>query len=145
MPLAISLQDFLTPLALFGFAAQGMFMLRFVVQWLVSERAGRSTVPVAFWYLSLLGGVMLFAYAAIREDVVIMTGQALGVVIYSRNLVLIYRERARLREWQLEQAAQDQNSAAAPPSNDGKSAAAPGVEGGAVSGEHVAAGRTDRG
>jgi len=99
MPLlaAIELKDFLHPLALFGFAAQFMFMLRFVIQWYVSERRGRSYVPVAFWYLSLAGGIMLFAYATIREDVVFMCGQALGVLIYVRNLVLIHRRRIRLR------------------------------------------------
>ncbi len=99
MPLlaAIELKDFLRPLALFGFAAQFMFMLRFVVQWYVSERRGRSYVPVAFWYLSLAGGIMLFTYATFREDVVFMCGQALGVLIYVRNLVLIHRRRIRLR------------------------------------------------
>lgn len=99
MPLlaAIELKDFLHPLALFGFAAQFMFMLRFVIQWYVSERRGRSYVPVAFWYLSLAGGIMLFTYAAMREDVVFMCGQALGVLIYVRNLVLIHRRRIRLR------------------------------------------------
>ena len=99
MPLlaAIELKDFLHPLALFGFAAQFMFMLRFVIQWYVSERRGRSYVPVAFWYLSLAGGIMLFAYATMREDVVFMCGQALGVLIYVRNLVLIHRRQVRLR------------------------------------------------
>ncbi|HUU96602.1 MAG TPA: lipid-A-disaccharide synthase N-terminal domain-containing protein [Phycisphaerae bacterium] len=99
MPLlaAIEPKDFLHPLALFGFAAQFMFMLRFVIQWYVSERRGRSYVPVAFWYLSLAGGIMLFAYATMREDVVFMCGQALGVLIYVRNLVLIHRRRIRLR------------------------------------------------
>ena len=99
MPLlaAIELKDLLHPLALFGFAAQFMFMLRFVIQWYVSERRGRSYVPVAFWYLSLAGGIMLFAYATMREDVVFMCGQALGVLIYVRNLVLIHRRQVRLR------------------------------------------------
>jgi len=94
---AIEPKDFLHPLALFGFAAQFMFMLRFVIQWYVSERRGRSYVPVAFWYLSLAGGIMLFTYATMREDVVFMCGQALGVLIYVRNLVLIHRRQVRLR------------------------------------------------
>ncbi len=93
----ITLQDFFTPLALFGFAGQFAFMLRFVVQWLASERRGRSYVPVVFWYFSLAGGVMLFTYALLKEDVVFMFGQALGLLIYVRNLVLIYRRRGGRR------------------------------------------------
>lgn len=94
---SLTLNDLLTPLALFGFAGQFVFMLRFVVQWLVSERRGRSHVPVAFWYLSIVGGLMLLAYATIRRDPVFMFGQALGLLIYVRNLVLIYRRQSRLR------------------------------------------------
>lgn len=85
------------PLVLFGFAAQFVFFLRFVVQWLVSERRGRSHVPVAFWYLSLLGGAMTFVYALLEQNLVFMTAQALGCLIYIRNLMLIYRRRWRLR------------------------------------------------
>ena len=88
----------LNPLGLFGLAAQATFMLRFVVQWLASERRGRSYVPVAFWYISLAGGLMLFTYATIRRDPVIMLGQLLGIAIYVRNLVLIHRRRWRIRE-----------------------------------------------
>jgi lipid-A-disaccharide synthase-like uncharacterized protein len=94
---AFSLDDFFNPLALFGFAAQAVFMMRFVVQWFVSEQRGRSHVPVAFWWLSLLGGLMLFVYATIREDVVFMAGQLLGVAIYVRNLMLIYQRQWRVR------------------------------------------------
>ncbi len=85
------------PLGLFGLAAQAMFMFRFVIQWFASERRGRSYVPVAFWYLSLIGGLMLLAYATVRQDPVIMLGQLLGIAIYARNLVLIYRRRNRHR------------------------------------------------
>ncbi len=85
------------PLVLFGFAGQFVFMLRFLVQWLVSERRGRSMVPVAFWYLSCAGGLMLLIYAVLREDLVFMTGQSLGLVIYLRNLALIHSRRRRLR------------------------------------------------
>ncbi len=85
------------PLVLFGFAAQFVFFLRFVVQWVVSERRGRSHVPVAFWYLSLLGGAMTFVYALLEQNLVFMTAQALGCLIYIRNLMLIYRRRWRLR------------------------------------------------
>ncbi len=84
-------------LVLFGFAAQGVFMSRFLVQWYVSERRGKSTVPVIFWWLSLLGGVMLGTYALLRKDPVFVAGQGLGVIIYLRNLILIHRQRKRLR------------------------------------------------
>ena len=79
---------------LFGLLGQLFFTLRFLVQWLVSEREGRSTVPVAFWYLSLLGGGMLFVYALWgRHDLVFTLGQFAGLFIYSRNLALIRRGR----------------------------------------------------
>jgi lipid-A-disaccharide synthase-like uncharacterized protein len=87
--------DLLNWLGLFGLAGQFAFMMRFVVQWFASERRGRSYVPIAFWYLSLCGGAMLFSYALMRRDPVIMLGQALGMAIYIRNLVLIYRRRWR--------------------------------------------------
>lgn len=77
----------------FGFAAQLMFMARFVLQWIASERAQDSVVPVAFWYLSLIGGVMLLAYAVHRQDPVFILGQALGILIYARNLWLIRAAR----------------------------------------------------
>ena len=78
-----------------GFVAQAMFMARFVIQWIASERAGRSIVPVAFWYFSLLGGSLLFIYALYRRDPVFILGQGLGVFIYLRNLRLIMKERRR--------------------------------------------------
>lgn len=99
---AITLSDFLHPLALFGFAGQFVFMLRFLVQWFASERRGRSYVPVAFWWISCAGGIMLFTYALLREDVVFMAGQLLGLLIYLRNLVLIYKRRARHQNRQQE-------------------------------------------
>lgn len=78
-------------LAVFGLAAQVVFMSRMIVQWLASERARRSIVPVAFWWLSLLGAVMLLIYGVMRADIVIIAAQAMGFVIYARNLWLIYR------------------------------------------------------
>jgi lipid-A-disaccharide synthase-like uncharacterized protein len=75
-----------------GFIGQFAFFLRFFVQWLASERARRSVVPLAFWYFSILGGGILLAYAIWRRDPVFITGQALGLVIYARNLALLYRE-----------------------------------------------------
>lgn len=80
-----------------GFAGQAAFSGRFVVQWLASEREGRSVVPVAFWFLSILGSVMLLAYALYRRDPVFAVGQATGVFIYLRNLHLIRREARSAR------------------------------------------------
>ncbi len=74
---------------LFGLFGQLLFTGRFLVQWIASERARRSVVPVAFWYLSIAGGVVLLAYAIYRADPVFIFGQSLGVVIYARNLWLI--------------------------------------------------------
>jgi lipid-A-disaccharide synthase-like uncharacterized protein len=76
-----------------GFSAQALFTARFLVQWLASERKGESVIPLAFWYLSLTGGVMLLLYAVYRKDPVIITGQAFGVVVYLRNLFLIGKKR----------------------------------------------------
>lgn len=80
---------------LVGFGGQVLFMGRFVIQWWVSERHGRSVIPVSFWYLSVLGALVLLAYAAWRRDPVFVAGQGLGVAIYLRNLQLIRGERAR--------------------------------------------------
>jgi len=71
-----------------GFLGQLTFGSRFFVQWIVSERARRVIIPKMFWYLSLLGGVALFAYAVHRRDPVFAVGQGLGLVVYVRNLVL---------------------------------------------------------
>ena len=78
---------------LFGFIAQVMFMMRFVVQWVASERARRSVVPIAFWFFSVAGGALLLIYAIYRKDPVFIAGQGAGLFIYFRNLWLIYRER----------------------------------------------------
>jgi lipid-A-disaccharide synthase-like uncharacterized protein len=76
-----------------GFAGQALFSARFIVQWIASERVRKSVVPVAFWFLSLAGGGLLFAYAFSRNDPVIMLGQASGLIVYIRNLWLIYKHR----------------------------------------------------
>ncbi|MEJ5349516.1 MAG: lipid-A-disaccharide synthase N-terminal domain-containing protein [Desulfosoma sp.] len=76
-----------------GFLAQGLFSARFLVQWIASERIGRSVVPVAFWYLSLAGGALLLAYAVWRRDPVFILGQGTGLIIYGRNLYLVYKEK----------------------------------------------------
>lgn len=78
-----------------GFTGQAAFSLRFLVQWIQSERRRRSVVPVGFWYLSLIGGLILFSYALYRKDPVFILGQATGVFVYTRNLQLIGRERRR--------------------------------------------------
>ncbi len=78
---------------LLGFLAQAMFTGRFVVQWLASERAKRSVVPVAFWFFSLGGGTLLLIYAIQRQDPVFIAGQGMGLFIYIRNLWLIANER----------------------------------------------------
>jgi lipid-A-disaccharide synthase-like uncharacterized protein len=80
---------------LVGFGGQALFMGRFVIQWLASERRGRSVIPVSFWYLSILGALVLLAYALHRRDPVFVAGQGLGVAIYLRNLHLIRAERVR--------------------------------------------------
>ena len=85
----------LDALALFGIAAQFLFAARFIVQWITSEREGRSVVPLAFWFFSIAGGLLTLAYGLARRDVVIILGQALSIFIYIRNLMLIFRERGR--------------------------------------------------
>ena len=75
-----------------GFTGQGLFASRFIVQWIYSEKKGESTIPVVFWYLSILGGAGLLIYAISRKDPVIITGQLFGIFIYSRNLILIYNK-----------------------------------------------------
>jgi lipid-A-disaccharide synthase-like uncharacterized protein len=79
----------------FGLIAQLLFTARFVVQWLVSEKAGKSVVPVVFWFLSLGGGTMLLVYGLVRREPIIILGQALAVFIYVRNIVLIFRNKAK--------------------------------------------------
>lgn len=78
---------------IFGLFAQFLFMMRFLVQWIASERARKSIVPVSFWYFSLAGGITLLAYAIHRRDPVFIVGQSLGTIIYIRNLWLIHAER----------------------------------------------------
>lgn len=76
-----------------GFVAQGMFTARFLVQWIVSERVGRSVIPLAFWYFSIAGGLLLLVYALDRRDAVFIAGQAFGVFVYLRNLYFVLRDR----------------------------------------------------
>ena len=78
---------------LLGFVAQGLFTARFLVQWIASERAGRSVIPLMFWIFSVGGGLLLLIYALYRKDVVFIAGQAFGVCVYLRNLYFVMRER----------------------------------------------------
>lgn len=78
---------------LLGFAAQGLFTFRFIVQWIASERAGRSVIPLAFWLFSIGGGLLLLVYALYRKDPVFIAGQAFGVFVYLRNLYFVLHER----------------------------------------------------
>jgi lipid-A-disaccharide synthase-like uncharacterized protein len=76
-----------------GLIAQLAFTMRFVVQWIASERAGKSVIPLAFWFFSIGGGLLLLIYAVQRQDPVFILGQALGLFIYVRNLMLIYKPK----------------------------------------------------
>ena len=75
-----------------GLCANCLFAARFLIQWIASERAGRSTVPVAFWHFSIIGAALLFSYAVYRQDPVFIISQSVGIFIYSRNLFLIFRK-----------------------------------------------------
>ncbi|WP_128513686.1 lipid-A-disaccharide synthase N-terminal domain-containing protein [Tabrizicola thermarum] len=77
---------------LIGLSGQLLFTARFLVQWIASEREKRSVIPLAFWYFSLAGGIVLFSYALWRRDPVFILGQSMGLVIYARNLWLIHAE-----------------------------------------------------
>mgnify|MGYP001453341483 CR=1 FL=1 len=76
-----------------GFLGQGLFASRFIIQWIYSEKRGESHIPLVFWYLSIFGGIGLLIYAIFREDPVIIVGQSFGILIYLRNLFLIYRKK----------------------------------------------------
>jgi lipid-A-disaccharide synthase-like uncharacterized protein len=80
---------------LLGFLAQAFFTMRFLVQWLASERVGRSVIPIAFWWFSIGGGLLLFIYALYRRDPVFIAGQGFGVFVYLRNLYFVLRDRRR--------------------------------------------------
>jgi lipid-A-disaccharide synthase-like uncharacterized protein len=76
-----------------GFGGQFLFAMRFIIQWITSEGAKRSVIPVVFWYFSIGGGSVLLLYAIWRQDPVIIAGQGLGLFIYFRNLIFIHREK----------------------------------------------------
>jgi lipid-A-disaccharide synthase-like uncharacterized protein len=78
---------------LLGLIAQALFTMRFLVQWIASERAGRSVIPMAFWLFSIGGGLLLLIYALYRKDIVFILGQAFGLFVYLRNLHFVLRDR----------------------------------------------------
>ena len=79
-----------------GFVGQALFSARFVVQWFASERAKRSIIPIAFWYFSMAGGLVLLSYAIHKRDPVFIVGQSMGVFVYLRNLYLIRTGRQKV-------------------------------------------------
>src|SRR3989442_15190557 len=81
-----------------GFGGQGLFFARWIVQWFRSERERESTIPLSFWYLSLIGGLITLTYAIYRRDPVFITGQAVGGLVYRRKLMLIYTKPAPMDE-----------------------------------------------
>lgn len=78
----------------FGLIAQLLFTARFLVQWISSERAGQSVVPMAFWFFSMAGGMMTLVYGVAKREPVIIIGQSLATIIYVRNIMLILKSRA---------------------------------------------------
>jgi lipid-A-disaccharide synthase-like uncharacterized protein len=87
------IEAFKEPWIVIGLLAQLMFSARFLVQWVVSEEKGESTVPEVFWYFSLVGGLMLLAYAVQRREPIFVIGQAAGLIVYARNLMLISKTK----------------------------------------------------
>ncbi len=78
-----------------GFLGQGLFFSRWIIQWIASERQADSQMPLAFWHMSLAGGLIVLSYAVYRRDPVFIAGQGIGSFVYLRNLMLIYANRKR--------------------------------------------------
>jgi len=91
----------------FGLAGQMLFGSRFIVQWISSERKKTSHIPIVFWYLSLCGGIVTAMYAIHRRDPVFIIGQSAGLIVYIRNLMLIYRHRRDAEPGTEEEASSD--------------------------------------
>ena len=85
---------------LFGFGMLGQicFSARFIIQWIFSEKKKKSVIPVAFWYFSLVGGVILLIYAILKKEPVFILGQAPGIFIYSRNIYIIRKRDKKMKE-----------------------------------------------
>jgi len=88
------MQDIPTSWLILGFLGQFLFSMRFLIQWIYSEKNKKSIIPKAFWYFSLAGGITLFSYAILRGDPVFIAGQVLGLFIYIRNLMFIKNEKS---------------------------------------------------
>lgn len=88
----------LTLWMMIGFLGQALFSMRFLIQWIHSERIRRSIVPEAFWYFSVVGGLTLLAYAIYREDPVFILGQGMGLLIYGRNIWMIRRDKREITD-----------------------------------------------
>ncbi|WP_375572035.1 MULTISPECIES: lipid-A-disaccharide synthase N-terminal domain-containing protein [Seohaeicola] len=84
-----------SPMLIVGFTGQILFTSRFLVQWLASERAKASVMPIMFWWFSIGGGLMLLIYSIWRQDPVFILGQTFGLVVYTRNLMLISKSRPK--------------------------------------------------
>jgi lipid-A-disaccharide synthase-like uncharacterized protein len=82
------------PIVIIGFVGQGIFFMRFLVQWIVSEREKRSVIPVIFWYFSIGGALLLLLYGILDRDPVIIVGQSIGIFVYLRNLHFISQTKA---------------------------------------------------
>ena len=83
---------------LLGYAGQALFTMRFVVQWIASERARKSVIPVAFWFFSIGGGLLTLIYGLVKREPIIIIGQLASNIIYVRNLMLIFKNNARESE-----------------------------------------------
>ena len=106
----------LTQWQIIGFVGQGVFTARFLVQWIASEKKRDSVVPIAFWWLSILGGSQLLVYAIHRQDPVFIVGQSLGMVIYARNLMLVSRKKRRVLKLAVRKGGHEENDASLPSS-----------------------------
>jgi lipid-A-disaccharide synthase-like uncharacterized protein len=80
-----------------GFFGQSLFFSRWLLQWVVSEKKAESQIPVSFWYMSLVGSIIVLAYAVHKIDPVFIAGQSVGTVVYIRNLILIHRAKERVK------------------------------------------------
>jgi len=87
------MQEIPTAWLILGFLGQALFSMRFLIQWIYSEKHKKSIIPIAFWYFSLAGGITLFTYALLRQDPVFIAGQGLGLFVYVRNLMFIRKEK----------------------------------------------------
>ena len=87
-----------------GFVGQALFGMRFLIQWIISEKRRESVIPLPFWYFSIAGSIILLSYAIHKQDPVFILGQSLGSIIYIRNLMLISRKKKALAIGNLENA-----------------------------------------